>query len=308
VSVLAFAAVLLALVAGAEAARQLTSARVVITKTDQGYRATWTNDGDQPILCAGLLLDGVQPTGATGPAGVLTRVGTFQGRGLVHMQGTAAVPAIPPGGTVAVDFTTNVPIAANAGGEIRYSPTCVTGSDVVGRATGPAAAPPPPPAPAPPPPPAPKPKACVCKDLKTRIVANRSNVTGNATGFTMELLVEWRLTCTKGPGGCKGSIQLVPSVSGKRRGIAVTQPAAAVTCNGPCAKTTTRFQKVVVTGGARWANGKRGRSDRLVRLQVKRTCKGTRVPQTLDVVFDRQGGFDLRRSDLDGNGIEDRRD
>ena len=294
----------LTLAVSADAARQLESARVTITGSGLSYRATWVNDGDQPIRCAGLLLTGVVPTGAKGPDGVVTRFGTFQGLGLVHMQSaTASSVVIPPGGTVAVDFTTNVPIPPNAGGEIRYSATCVPGSDKHDRATGPT----PPPTPPPPPPP-PPPKACVCKDLKTRIVPNRSFVDGNPTGFTMELLVEWRLTCTKGAGACQGRIQLVPSVRAKRLGIVVTQPVAAVTCKGPCAKTTTRFQRFHLTGGARFTDGKRGRSDRLVRLQVKRVCKSTRIPQTFDVVFSRQGGLDLRRSDLDGNGIEDRKD
>lgn len=289
------------LAGGALASREAVSARAVITGGGTSYRVTVTNDGDQPILCFGLLLDGVQPTSASGPPGVLTRVGTFQGRGLVHMQGSAATPAVPAGTTVAVDFVTNVAIPANAGGEIRYSPTCLAGSDQIGRATDPT--PPPPP-----PPPPPKPKPCACKELETRIVPSRTSVSGGKNGFTMELLLEWRLSCTKGAGDCQGEIRLVPSVSGKRRGIAVTLPAVGVTCKGPCAKTTTRFQKFVVTGGARWADGKRGRTDRLVRLQLKRTCGRTRLPQTFDVVFGRGGGIDGRLSDLDGNGIVDGRD
>jgi hypothetical protein len=131
-------------------------------------------------------------------------------------------------------------------------------------------------------------------------------VTGSASGFELELLVEWRLSCTKGAGDCRGTIRLAPSVRGKRLGISVARPVAAVACKGRCAATTTRFQRFVVSGGARWADGKRGRSDRLVRLRVERTCRSTRLPQTFDVVFDRQGGIDRRRSDLDGDGVEDR--
>jgi hypothetical protein len=281
--------------------QRVVSARAEITGSATSYRLTVTNTGDEPILCFGLLLDGVVPTAATGPSGVLTRWGTFQGRGLVHMQGTPANPVVRPGASVTVDFSTNVAIPTNAGGEIRYSATCLQGSDQIGRATGP-------PAPPPPPKPPPKPKPCTCKDLKTRIVANRSAVTqSTAQGFVMELLVEWNLTCTKGAGTCTGELTLAPSSRARRLGIAVSAPAGTVACKGPCAKTTTRFQKYIVTGGQRWATGKRGRTDTLVRLEMKRKCKTTRIPQTYDIVFDRSGGIDTRRSDLNANGIPDRR-
>lgn len=278
----------------------VVSAKAQITGSGTSYRLAVTNDGDRPLLCFGLLLSGVQPTSATGPAGVLTRVGTFQGRGLVHMQGNAAAPVVPPGGTVTVDFGTNIAIPTNAGGEIRYSDTCLAGSDQIGQASGP---------PPPPPPPKPKPTKCACKDLKTRIVPNRTSINrSDAKGFSMELLVQWTLTCTKGTGDCTGELQLAPSVRGKRLGIGVAQPVGTVTCKGPCAKSTVRFQRYEVTGGARWASGKRGKGDKLMRLQMKRKCKSTRIPQTFDIVFDRGGGIDTRRSDLNANGIADGKD
>lgn len=124
----------------------------------------------------------------------------------------------------------------------------------------------------------------------------------------MELLVEWNLTCTKGAGTCSGELTLVPSSRGSRLGVAVTAPTGTVGCKGPCARSTRRFQKYVVTGGTRWASGKRGRGDKLIRFQMKRKCKSTRIPQTFDVVFNRSGGIDTRLSDLNGNGIVDRRD
>ena len=279
---------------------QNVSVKAQLTGSGTSYRLTAMNDGDQPVLCFGLLLDGVQPTSATGPPGVTTRVGTFQGRGLVHMQGIAAAPVIRPGETVSVDFRTNVPIPVNQGGEIRYSATCLPGSDRIDRASGP---------PPPPPPPPPKPKKCACKDLKTRIVANRSSVgRSDAKGFDLELLFEWTLTCTKGAGACTGELTLAPSVRAKRLGIAVAAPAGTVSCKGPCAKTTTRFQKWIVTGGAKWAQGKRGRDPKLLRLELKRVCTSKRIPQVFEIVFNRNGGIDTRLSDLNGNGIADRRD
>jgi hypothetical protein len=149
----------------------------------------------------------------------------------------------------------------------------------------------------------------MCKDLKTRIVGNRSSITrSTAQGVELELLVEWNLTCTKGAGTCTGELTLAPSARGKRLGVAVTAPAGTVGCKGPCAKTTQRFQKYVVSGGPRWASGKRGRTDKLIRLEMKRKCKSTRVPQVFDVVFNRAGGIDARLSDLNGNGVADGRD
>lgn len=288
----ALVATLLALVSSATGAATAVSARATLTGSGTSFRMTIVNEGDRPILCFGLLLDGVQPTSATGPAGVLTRVGTFQGRGLVHLQGTAAAPVVPPGGTITVDFRTNVPIAPNAGGEIRYSDTCQPGSDQTGRASGP----PPPPQPKP----KPQPKPCQCKDLRTRIVPNRLLTPENtSTGMRLELLVEWSLTCTKGRGKCKGVLTLVPSVHAKRLGASVAAPAGGnVTCSGPCARKTTRFQRYVVTTGPRYGEGKRGRTEKLLRLEMKRVCKSTRVRQIFDIAFTKSGAVDKRRSDL----------
>lgn len=210
-------------------------------------------------------------------------------------------PGIPPGGSVRFVFRTDPAYPVNGGGVlvVTASPNCtpVTPAPVTG---------PPPPTPPPPPP---KPRPCTCKDLKTRILANRSSVTRSSVqGFEMELLVEWNLTCTTGAGTCTGELTLAPSARGKRLGVTVSAPAGTVSCKGPCAKTTQRFQKYVVAGGPRWASGKRGRTDRLIRLEMKRKCKSTRVPQTFDIVFNRSGGIDTRLSDLNANGIADRRD
>jgi hypothetical protein len=212
---------------------------------------------------------------------------------------------IPPGGKAQFRILTDKPFDGNGSpGDGAVSETCLAGSDVVVQMSFGS-----PPKPAPEPKPEPKPKACTCKDLKTRIIANRSSVTSSsAQGFQMELLVEWNLTCTAGTGTCAGELTLAPSARGKRLGIAVAAPAGTVSCKGPCAKTTKRFQKYVITGGPRWATGKRGRTDKLVRLEMKRKCKSTRIPQTFEVVFGRGGEIDPRLSDLNANGIPDRKD
>jgi hypothetical protein len=121
----------------------------------------------------------------------------------------------------------------------------------------------------------------------------------------MELLVEWTMTCTKGAGTCTGELTLVPSVRGKRKGIAVSSPAGKVACNGPCARTTTRFQRYDVSGGAKWASGKRGRTERLLRLEMNRRCKSAKTDQVFLIAFTRSGGIDGKLSDLNANGIDD---
>jgi hypothetical protein len=213
--------------------------------------------------------------------------------------GKALAGGIPPGGKQAFRILTDKPFDGNGSpGGAQVSGDCVEDGPAPIDFGSP-----------PKPKPTPKPTPCVCKDLKTRIVANRSGVTrSDAKGFAMELLLEWNLTCSKGTGGCTGRVTPAPSARAKRLGITVAAPAAAITCTGPCAATTKRFQKLVVRGGARWAAGKRGRTDTLVRLQVKRTCKSTRIPQTFDIVFDRNGRIDTRRSDLNANGLADRKD
>jgi hypothetical protein len=115
----------------------------------------------------------------------------------------------------------------------------------------------------------------------------------------LELLVEATLTCTRGTGRCGGLLTLAPSARAKRLGTSVTAPAGGrVTCNGPCARKTVRFQRFVVTTGPRYGEGKRGRTERLLRLEMKRVCRSARVRQVFDIVFTRSGAVDIRRSDL----------
>lgn len=41
---------------------------------------------------------------------------------------------------------------------------------------------------------------------------------------------------------------------------------------------------------------------------MRRTCGSTRIPQVFEIVFNRSSGIDARLSDLNGNGIQERRD
>jgi hypothetical protein len=304
-TVLAITLGALALVSLASARQNVVTAKITVTGDNGDYIVTFENAATSTgnIRCWRWELgQGAMVTAASRADG--WRLGLSKPAPAPIVFGQAVPPGegIPPGGKVQFRILTDKPFDGNGSpGTAAVSEDCRVDAAtelVFGSPPKPKA-----------PDPEPKPKACVCKDLKTRILANRSSVTSSsAQGFRMELLVQWTLTCTKGAGACSGQITLVPSVRGKRLGIAVDAPAAAVTCKGPCANTTTRFQKYEVSGGARWATGKRGRADRLIRFQLKRTCKSTRLPQTFDVVFNRGGGIDPRLSDLNGNGIADGRD
>jgi hypothetical protein len=297
-------ALLIALVAAslASSAAATVSATATLTGSGTSYRMTVRNTGDEPILCFGLLLDGVQPTSASGPAGVLTRVGTFQGRGLVHMQGNAATPAVPPGGTATVDFRTNVAVPPNAGGEIRYSSTCQPGSDQVGRATGPT----PPPSP-PPPPPKPKPK-CQCKDLQ--IIDGKRRPRTN-DDFAVDF--EWRLTCTPKDGrrGCEGKIEVVPPKQGKFTAELRVPANGERVCKGTCRR---------VTEGPAFVGMSFRPGDpvkflgQTFRFKLKLFCKrGSRYvavgTQTASIVFKERGftgsAIDPVQSDFNANGTPD---
>ena len=274
------AATALLLFAAASAAHeQIVSARAVITGSGTSYRVTVTNDGDQAILCFGLLLTGVQPTAATGPAGVLTRVGTFQGLGLVHMQGTPAVPAVPAGATAAADFRTNVAIPANAGGEIRYSATCQPGSDLTGRATGPTP---------PPPPPKPRPPRCKCKSLE--IVGGRYRPRTN-DDFALDL--EWRLTCTpkNGGQGCEGKIEVVPTKQGKFTAEVRIPADGERVCKGTCKRVTDGPAAVRMSFARRDPITFLGQTFRLkLKLFCKRGSQYVQVgTQTASIVFKERG-------------------
>lgn len=255
------------------------------------------NTGDEPILCFGLLLDGVQPTSASGPPGVLTRVGSFQGRGLVHMQGNATTPAVPVGGTTTVDFRTNTPIAPSAGGEVRYSSTCLAGSDQIGRATGPPAAPAKP---------KPKPPRCLCQKLE--IIDGRWRPRANAD-FAVDF--EWRLTCTPKAGrkGCEGKIEVVPPKQGRFTAEVRLPANGERVCEGTCKKATEGPAFVRMNFGPHDTVKFVGQSFRFrLNLYCKRGSKYVQVgAQTATIAFEEGAarGIDLVQSDLNANGIPD---
>lgn len=278
-----------------QAATATVSAAATIAGSGTSYRVTIRNTGDEPLRCVGLLLDGVQPTAATGPAGVLTRVGTFQGRGLVHMLAQQS-DVVAPGGSVTVPFTTNAPIATNAGGELRYSSTCAAGSDVIGRATGPA----------------PPPRPCTCKKLDVALFGTTKGSESRQTGFFARLELRWTMTCSGGPGKCAGRLFVSGSRTSRVLGVKVflgtSQDGGRVSCTGTCTRTASGDERMLVDSDNRAFSkeniGKgKGRS---ITIEVDVFCSGERAPRIFELVFrPGTGNLDRRLSDLNGNGIPD---
>ncbi len=270
------------------------TATAQITGSGTSYRVSVTNTGSEPIVCFGLLLTGVQPISASGPSGVLTRVGVFEGKGLVHMQGN---PVVAAGATVTADFKTNAPIPAGAGGEIRYSATCQPGSDQFGRATGPPPSEPPPAEP------------CECKQLAVT-ASNYSSKQVETGPTTLKLKLRWILSCSQGDGQCAALFKL-----GKPAGSDVvfeTPKPTDVGCAGKCDP-----------GGATSASGVVNvkatsvktldfdvRAGNAVVFPIRRFCvrNGTNVSvgtTRIRLVFAGSGFLDKKRSDLNGNGKPD---
>jgi hypothetical protein len=190
---------------------------------------------------------------------------------------------VAPGATVVVEFTTNVPIPPNAGGEMRYSSTCAPGSDVVGRATGPV-------------PPPPRPRPCVCESIETRLTDLRRAEFTTGTGFAYRL--RWTMQCSAGSGRCSGMLTPRPP----RRFRFRTEGGAEISCAGPCRGTSTGGPMLYFAAVGEEA------MERPIRLPVDVECR-RKTRRVFTIVF-RKGAknVDRKRSDLNGNGIPDGRD
>jgi hypothetical protein len=221
------------------------------------------------------------------------------------MQGSASTPVVRPGETVTFDFRTDRPIAPNAGGEIRYSDTCQPGSDQIGRATGPPAAPPKPKL---------KPPRCQCKSLTIDqavfkrfkpAVFNRRQVLPLRLGLNLR----WKIRCSpnKGQGGCEGKIEVSPPV--KKKAVRLFVPKGKELCKGNCKRSKAGTMRLVMNFHL-GLNPLRELQGESYRFGLKKFCKraGDYVlvgTQSTTIAFDERGHFDPVQSDLNANGIPD---
>jgi hypothetical protein len=300
----------LALVPFAAGASKTVDAGAAIAGSGTSYTLTWTAGGNEALRCMGLILrPGEVPTAATGPAGWTIRAlplpGDAQGRWVVHA--TQPAPGLAPGASLAIRFTTQAPLAQSQPREIRFSSTCVVGSDVVKTSTGPT--PPPPP-----PPPSPRPKPCVCDSLEVKLGTRISSAR------EVNLDLDWALGCTKGDGGCQGKLEVELSTASKRANVRllVVQEGTGratggkwlVDCEGKCSRNRGRK----TSGGAQVSLdapdgqvfGPQGIKS--VAVEIDRVCKRGLTTKRFLVAFSAGGKVSLRRSDLNGNGVADGRE
>jgi len=301
------AAAAMALVPLAPAATATADATAVIAGSGTSYTLTWTAGGDEALRCMGLiLLPGEVPTGATGPAGWLIRAlplpGDPQGRWVVHA--TQPPPGLAPGATLPIQFTMQGPLAPNAPREIRFSSTCVAGSDVVKQSSGPTAPPPPPPPP-------PKKTPCVCDSLDVQLDIRRVDER-KALAF-----VEWELECTKGNGSCEGRLEVELATSAERANVRLQDidptPRRAkggawlVDCKGKCGRNHGRLTReersffLLPPLAEDLGPGGIG----AVTLEVDRFCRRQLTTKRFRIAFNAGGVISKRRSDLNGNGVAD---
>jgi hypothetical protein len=246
-----------------------------------------------------ILLPGEVATGATGPPDWTIRAlplpGDAQGRYVVHA--TRPPPGLAPGTTLAIRFTTRAPLGTNRAREIRFSPTCVVGSDVVKQSSGP---------PPPPPPPPPKPRPCKCESLTVGLGPDSKRDRRHH-----QFLLVWDLECTGGAGGCSGRLEAQLPAAERRKGVRIRlnegdQHAVEwrLNCRGSCP------QRRVAEGSALLdvtasPNAPFGAKIGAIRIRVERFCKRQRAPQIIRIAFNPDGRISQRRSDLNGNGVAD---
>lgn len=275
-----------------------TQATVTATATIGGtglnHTLTIKNTGPDPIkfwrynLPAGVLVTagGTQPAGwQLGSSGPLPQP-VFGGRG---------DPGIPPGGSAAFPFTTNVGYHTLGNlGVLFVSSTGLAGSDVpapLGLETSP-------PKPQPP---------CKCTALTAGTQKAGGAVALGKKTLDLRLDVVWTLTCTRGARGCRGKVELlVPPPLARSHDLEVTSPKdGLLVCKGPCGKETHGEKVFVVKSGPSLGLGKRGVKTRSIELDQRTTCGTKMKTKRLTIVFNDRGRADWDRSDLNGNDVPD---
>ncbi len=175
----------------AVSAPAVANATGVISGSGTSYVLKVTNTGDQPIRCMRFTPgSGVTLTGFTAPAG-------WQGGNNAQFFFAVANPSLAPGASASFAFTTAAAYPANAGGELRVSPDCVT--DVSIRATGPGGGG------------DDGGKPCACQTLSVKLdgtIINKVRIAPDDQDFGVGF--SWSMKCTKGKGTCKGTIKFSP--------------------------------------------------------------------------------------------------
>lgn len=292
---LALLVVLSVVAVAAPAASAATRASGVISGSGTSYLLTVDNTGDQPIYCLRFFAaQGVTITAATAPA-------TLEGPDRFSAQ-----PTLAPGSSITYAFTTAAAYPVGAGGTLNVSTTCTAGSDVSSAATGPDA-----------PPGGGAPAPCLCSDL-TAVLTDPSIHAHHGRYLAFDM--DWKLVCGAGTGkGCAGTFAIRTSPAD----VSFTSPRSRkVQCAGPCAKTTSGTSRLQLLLPKRLrplehASAAKRRKHRRayppLRIRLDLSCiDAAGAPKlvhrtTFTVRFDRYGQVNRKTSDLNGDGVADRR-
>jgi streptogramin lyase len=153
--------------------------------------------------------------------------------------------------------------------------------------------------------PKPEPDDCECKELTVAVnTAQDLVVDAGREGLRLQFLLGWKLKCSGGEGNCTGRLLLSPATGDRAEGLRIDGDTA-VSCKARCAETLIAYHKVVLDGGARFGTQRLGKSVRVISLEIDRVCAGTTKTTVVDFAFGGDGKLDLKRSDLNGNGVAD---
>jgi hypothetical protein len=209
---------------------------------------------------------------------------------------TQPPPGLAPGATLAIQFTTQAALATNRAREIRFSSTCVVGSDVVKQSTGPTA-------------PA---RRCLCQALAAVIEPNTvAIVSDSRQGMRLIARVRWKMRCSAGSGECAGYLSLKPTLHSREHGVRDVSPKnSRIECDGPCERTTSGKAQFALVAGSAFGRGARGRQVGVIGLTMLRLCRfhDPHPPLKFRIVFTENGEVDRGRSDLNANTRPDSED
>lgn len=230
----------IALVPFAHSASQVVNATGVIAGASGSYQLTITNTGDEPIRCFRLNAPpGTTFAGGQGPAGWV--VGTGAGGSAIGGQSQNGIPA---GQSVTFTFTTSAAYPVDpANDQLFVSGTCLAGSDRAANVTGPRT------------PVTPGPgggaKPCKCKKMSVKLDGTLINKAPRIAidDHDFGVGIQWFLTCSKGSGTCKGTVNFSPpeilagELPAPKQNLRLNLRKVAFVCKGPCGKSKTgRFE------------------------------------------------------------------
>jgi hypothetical protein len=265
------AALLVAFIATTASAATGAAGSISRTGTAKRYTLTIQNTGTTAIFCMRFTAaEGVTVTSASGP-GATAPTGTT---------GFAAQDfAIPPGGSADWTFETEAEYPTDAGGSLQVSASCTPGSDVEAAVAGPPAAD--------------ANRPCRCQSFFVRGSHVRTPLVNDKIDLDVNLA--WTLICTRGRGGCRGTIDIDPPPGFTNR----LPRRIPVTCEGRCKKTTEgNFRLSMRTLFKNFTPKKR--ANRTYTIKLRRTCQGRPIPGALrlQVAFNGNGVWDRKKSDL----------